>query len=66
MKILKYLLLTFGALGIIASIYNTIHDGTMSGQKIGLLSSIFLIYASFNVERYVTVIREKINSLQKK
>lgn len=52
MKLLKYFLLVIGVLGIIASIYTSIRIGTISGQKIGLLCSVFLIYASFRVEKW--------------
>ena len=58
MKLLKYLLLIFGVLGIIATVYNTIQEGTLSGQKIGLISSIFLIFASFGIEKWAKTIKK--------
>ncbi len=57
MKILKYLLLVIGVLGVIASIYNTIHVGTISGQKIEFLCSFFLIFASFRTEKWRKAIK---------
>ena len=52
MKLLKYFLLSIGILGVIASIYNTVHMGTLYGQKIEFILSIFLIYTSFRIEKW--------------
>ena len=51
MKLIKYLLLTIGILGLIASIYNMIYTHSISDQKTGLLAGIFLIFVSFNLNK---------------
>jgi len=49
MKLLKYVLLIFGILGVIAAIYNMIHEGTFSYIKTVFVGLLFIL-ASFNLE----------------
>ncbi len=47
MKTLKYVLLVIGFLGLIASIYNMIYEGTISNQLGAFVSSLALIFIYF-------------------
>ena len=51
MKVLKYVLLIIGLLGLIASIYNMIHEGILLNNIGSLVSSLALFVASFNLDK---------------
>ena len=50
MKVLKYVLLIIGLLGLIASIYNMLHESTISNHMGSFVSSLVLFIASFNLD----------------
>ncbi len=51
MKVLKYVLLIIGLLGLIATIYNIIVEGTISNNFGPIVSCLFLIFISFNLDK---------------
>ena len=51
MKVLKYLLLVIGLIGLVASIYNMVYEGTISNNIGSFISSLVLFIASFNLDK---------------
>ena len=51
MKVLKYLLLVIGLLGLVASIYHMVYEGTISNNIGSFISSLVLFIASFNLDK---------------
>jgi hypothetical protein len=58
MKLLKYTLLIIGILGLIASIYNSFYEESITNQFRGFLSSFLLIFASFNLDKLIGGIKK--------
>ena len=51
MKALKYILLTVGILGLLATIYNSLEDRSFLDNLFGFVSCSYLIWAGFNLKR---------------
>ena len=51
MKVLKYVLLTIGFLGLIATIYNMINVGAISNHMGTFVCSLGLLFMSFNLDK---------------
>ncbi|NAS31485.1 hypothetical protein GTQ40_10915 [Flavobacteriaceae bacterium R38] len=59
-NVLKFTLLVIGLLGVIASGFNTIVDGTFSGNLIGFISGGFLIFCFFSLDNLKKPISSKL------
>ena len=51
MKVLKFVLLIIGSLGLIASIYNMVYEGALFNNIGSFVSSLVLFIASFNLDK---------------